>query len=68
MTTTRYTDDDLSPEEKALAEHLRRRALAMGCECQPGITVDTAMQRIALEHLPTCAALRHPEANAGVIN
>ena len=66
--TTYHHDDDLPPEHRALVDPLRRRALAMGCTCRPGITVDTTMQRISLRHLPSCPALRHPEANAGVVN
>jgi hypothetical protein len=68
MNSTRYTDDDLGPEEKALAEHLRQRAQHMGCECRPGIHHNPVTNVVALEHLPSCAALRHPEANAGVVN
>lgn len=64
MITEYHHDDDLPPEMRALSEQLRQRALGMGCECRPGITVDTMKQVILLEHLPTCPAWRHPSANA----
>ena len=65
MITEYHHDDDLSPEEKALSEHLRERARAMGCVCRPAITIDTAKKIIQIEHDPvSCPAWRHPSANA----
>lgn len=59
--------DDLPPEIAALAEPLRQRAEWMGCGCvNPTITVDLALERIALEHNPLCPAWRHPAANGGM--
>lgn len=60
---TYYSDDDLSPEEKALSARLRARAEEMGCECRPAVEVNHLARTIVLEHLPSCPVLRHPGAN-----
>ena len=55
--------DDIPPDQKALAEHLRQRAEAMGCQCRPEITVDTRRMVVTVEHNPMCEAWRHPASN-----
>lgn len=62
METNRYSDDDLSPEEKALSEFLRKRAAAMGCECRPEVDLDPTTKVVVLSHNPMCPAWKHPAA------